>query len=247
MHMARLTAFSVLLSTLAACSSAPKPPIAEKTQAQEEQATCIALPEPAGGANPAAAYCEALGYALVGELCVFPDATSCEHWAFFRGQCGQAHSFCNLHGGSVSSVTENMGTWTGVHAVCSLPNGTQCTENSFAHTCLCESDDAEQDETACTALPEPAGGANPAAAYCEALGYALDGELCVFPDATSCEHWAFFRGQCGQAHSFCNLHGGSISSVTEDMGTWTAVQAVCSLPNGTQCTENSFAHTCLCE
>src|SRR5438128_276010 len=58
----------------------------------------------------------------------------------------------------------------------------------------------------CTPLAASTGSANPAAVYCSALGYQLAGEQCTFPDATSCEQWSFYRGECGQAHSFCNLH-----------------------------------------
>ncbi|HSO32079.1 MAG TPA: DUF333 domain-containing protein [Labilithrix sp.] len=100
---------------------------------------------------------------------------------------------------------------------------------------------------ACTALAAPNGSANPAAVFCGALGYTLAGDQCTFPDATSCEQWAFFRGECGQAHSFCNLHGGTVSNKIEDMGTWTASYALCTLPGGKSCQEQSFAHSCSCE
>ena len=64
-----------------------------------------------------------------------------------------------------------------------------------------------------------------AAEYCTKLGFTLAGSQCSFPDGTSCEEWAFYRGQCGQPHSYCNQHGGTVSSKTVDMGTWTAVPA----------------------
>jgi putative hemolysin len=73
--------------------------------------------------------------------------------------------------------------------------------------------------TACTALqvqtPEPAvtdvpqvNMANPASVYCEQQGNKLeihtaaDGSqngICVFPDGSSCDEWAYFRGECGPA------------------------------------------------
>jgi putative hemolysin len=46
---------------------------------------------------------------------------------------------------------------------------------------------------------------NPASVYCQKLGYKLeirtnpDGSqygVCIFPDGTECEEWAFFRGEC---------------------------------------------------
>jgi putative hemolysin len=99
----------------------------------------------------------------------------------------------------------------------------------------------------CTALPATTGTANPAAVYCLALGYSADGEQCAFPDGTRCEQWAFYRGECGGAHSFCNQHGGTVSNKIEDMGTWMASYAVCTLPGGQQCHEDAFAHSCTCE
>jgi len=84
-----------------------------------------------------------------------------------------------------------------------------------------------------------------AAAYCTKLGFTLADSQCAFPDGTTCEEWAFFRGQCGQPHSYCNQHGGSISSKTVDMGTWTAVYGVCAV-NGTQCDESAFIQTGKC-
>jgi inhibitor of cysteine peptidase len=47
---------------------------------------------------------------------------------------------------------------------------------------------------------------NPASAYCEEQGYRVeirtDEEgnqygVCIFPDGSECEEWAFFRGECG--------------------------------------------------
>ena len=47
--------------------------------------------------------------------------------------------------------------------------------------------------------------ANPAAVYCQGQGYTVelrtdeDGAygVCIFPDGTECEEWAFYRGECG--------------------------------------------------
>lgn len=99
----------------------------------------------------------------------------------------------------------------------------------------------------CTPLPKPSGSVNPAAVYCTSLGYTLSGEQCQFPDGTACEEWAFYRGECGQAHSFCNLHGGSVANKTEDMGGWTASYALCTMPDGTHCHDDAFAVSCTCE
>ncbi len=50
--------------------------------------------------------------------------------------------------------------------------------------------------------------ANPAAVYCESQGYRLqpvvtdDGgqsAICIFPDGSQCDEWAYYRGQCSPA------------------------------------------------
>jgi putative hemolysin len=57
-----------------------------------------------------------------------------------------------------------------------------------------------------TPTPEPdAGLANPASVYCEEQGYTLEARtdengtygVCIFPDGSECDEWAFFRGECG--------------------------------------------------
>ncbi len=55
--------------------------------------------------NPASTYCEEMGYQLVGEMCVFPDSTSCEQWAFYRGECGQNY----VHGVECAQAGEHSG------------------------------------------------------------------------------------------------------------------------------------------
>jgi putative hemolysin len=156
-----------------------------------------------GLANPAAVHCVNLGYKLDNEQCVFLDGSSCEEWAFFRGEC-------------------------------SAPTPKPAPAPS------------------CTPIPGPSGGgsgfglANPASVYCTALGYTWSDGQCAFSDGTSCEEWSFFRGECGQTHSFCNMHGGNVSNVQEDMGGWTASYARCTLPTGVSCEESKFAQNCGC-
>lgn len=91
-----------------------------------------------GGANPASLYCIDLGYKAEGEACHFPDGTQCEQWAFWRGECGGAHSFCARQGGAVQVVTDTSAGWTAVYAVCTLPDGRSCKNAEFAATCRCE-------------------------------------------------------------------------------------------------------------
>jgi putative hemolysin len=102
--------------------------------------------------NPASVYCEQQGYlseirtASDGSqagVCIFPDGSECDEWAYYRNECTPASI-----GGS-------------------LPN--------------------------------------PASAFCEQQGYlseirtASDGSqagVCIFPDGSECDEWAFFHGEC---------------------------------------------------
>jgi len=138
-----LSAAFVVLSTLVGCAadagsdheSQTSSPIA----AADTGSTCHGLgAEQPGVTNPAASYCVALGNTMNDSSCTFADGTSCEAWAFYRGECGQAHSFCELHGGKVANKIEDMGTWTASYAECTLPGGKSCAESAFAQSCGCE-------------------------------------------------------------------------------------------------------------
>lgn len=95
-----------------------------------------------GDKLPPIAYCEALGYVMVDAQCQFPDGTACEQWSFYRGSCGQEHSWCNLHGGQVTNETKDMGTWTAEIAVCTI-DGQRCLEDPLYRTGVCESPDGD--------------------------------------------------------------------------------------------------------
>lgn len=73
--MKRIIAFTIILMALAACASS-------QTQA--------------GLPNPVSVYCEQNGNKLEihtapdgsqSGICVFPDGSSCDEWAYFRGEC----------------------------------------------------------------------------------------------------------------------------------------------------------------
>ena len=113
--------------------------------------------------NPAAVYCEQQGYSLEiitaadgsqQGVCVFPDGSECDEWAYFRDECKPGDSLA----------------------------------------------DPEAAPTSEADMP------NPASVHCEAQGYRLeivtaaDGSqqgVCVFPDGSTCDEWAYFRGECG--------------------------------------------------
>ena len=78
---------AVIALTVGGCSPAAAEPPAEDTPVS---GGAVGLP------NPASAYCEEQGYTLEirtdsdgGEygVCIFPDGSECEEWAFFRGEC----------------------------------------------------------------------------------------------------------------------------------------------------------------
>jgi putative hemolysin len=96
-----------------------------------------------------------------------------------------------------------------------------------------ETEPTEADETM-------AGLANPAAVYCEGLGYTMEtverngGEDadCVFPDGSRCAQWDFLAGRCGQAFSYCEQQGG----VLEEGGNI----GICRFSDGSYCDEYTF-------
>ncbi len=257
MKITHLFALGLLASSTMACAAQTESELGAKdqeitggpTSPDGPRAACTPIAEDRSSAmvaNPAATYCTALGYALAGEDCVFPDATQCEQWAFYRGECGAEHSFCNQNGGSVANETKDMGGWTASYAVCTLASGQSCSESDFMHACSCEAPN-DDEVPACTPLAAFNAGANPSTAYCVGLGYAANDEQCTFPDGTSCGQWEFYRGECGGAHSFCNTHGGTVANKTEDMGGWTASYAECTLPTGAICQDSAYAQSCSCE
>jgi putative hemolysin len=87
--MKRLFTFTIILIALIACTApqvlAPEPAATDSPQ--------VNMP------NPASVYCEQNGNKLEIQtasdgsqsgICVFPDGSSCDEWAYFRGECGQA-------------------------------------------------------------------------------------------------------------------------------------------------------------
>ncbi len=167
-------------------------------------------PQPIGMANPASKYCVEQGGKLdirkdaQGNeygVCMFPDGTECEEWAFFRGQCKpgeQAHIgmpdpaavHCLKEGGKLDIRKDAQGNEYGV---CVFPDGTECEEWAFFRG------QCKPGEQAHVGMPDPA------AQYCVEHGGKLEVRkdsqgneygVCVFPDGSVCEEWAFYRGEC---------------------------------------------------
>jgi putative hemolysin len=86
--MKRIFTFVIILMALTACT-------ALQTQAATEP-DATDMPQ-AGIPNPASVYCTQQGNKLEihtatdgsqSGLCIFPDGSTCEEWAYFRGECG---------------------------------------------------------------------------------------------------------------------------------------------------------------
>lgn len=100
--MKQIVAFAVVLIALTACAS-------PSTQA--------------GSPNPASVYCEQNGNKLEivtaadgsqSGICIFPDGSACDEWAYYRGECGPAAQPTPTSGMTVEAITEEVADWRGV-------------------------------------------------------------------------------------------------------------------------------------
>jgi putative hemolysin len=87
--MKRIFTFTIILLALTACSV---------FQVQKTETASTDLPQ-VNMPNPASLYCEQNGNRLEiitaadgsqSGICVFPDGSTCDEWAYFRGECGPA-------------------------------------------------------------------------------------------------------------------------------------------------------------
>ena len=113
-----------------------------------------------------------------------------------------ASVYCEQHGGKLDFRQDASG---GVAGACVFPDGSECDEWAYFRGECKPGDSLAKSE------PTPASGpnmANPASVYCEEQGNQLeivtaaDGSqsgVCVFPDGSTCDEWAYFRGECGPA------------------------------------------------
>jgi len=86
--MKRIITFVIILMALTACA-------AQQTQATPDP-TATDMPQ-VGMPNPASLYCEQNGNKLEirtaadgsqNGICIFPDGSACDEWAYYRGECG---------------------------------------------------------------------------------------------------------------------------------------------------------------
>ena len=167
--------------------------------------------------NPASVYCEETGGTLeIREdadgnqygYCIFPDGSECDEWAYYRGEClpgdslggnanmpNPASVYCEENGGSLEIRKDSEGNEYGY---CVFPDGSECDEWAYYRGECLPGD----------SLTGNANIPNPASVYCEENGgtvkiiTAEDGSqsgVCVFPDGSECDEWAYFRGECTPA------------------------------------------------
>jgi putative hemolysin len=116
--MKNIYTFVIILMALTACA-------APQTQAAPEPAATD-MPQ-AGMPNPASVYCTQQGNKLEirtatdgsqNGICIFPDRSTCDEWAYYRGECGPAENGGTeeqASGGFMSpGTTEEIVDWWGV-------------------------------------------------------------------------------------------------------------------------------------
>jgi len=106
--MKRIFAFTTVLMALTACSA---------LQVQTPEPTATDMPQ-VNMPNPASVYCEQNGNNLEihtaadgsqNGICVFPDGSTCEEWAYYRGECGPAAQQSTTPAMTVEATTEASG------------------------------------------------------------------------------------------------------------------------------------------
>lgn len=83
---------------------------------------------------------------------------------------------------------------------------------------------------------------NPAATYCQELGYQYTIEktpkgecgVCHLPDGSTVNEWEFFKGEVGEDYSYCKQKGYEIKIVSDDRCQYSSECAVCVLKYGTE-------------
>ena len=94
--MKRILTLTLILLALTSCAS---PPPTGTSQTQPTPITAPTNTPQANMPNPASVYCEQQGNRLEIRtaadgsqfgVCIFPDGSECDEWAYFRGECGPA-------------------------------------------------------------------------------------------------------------------------------------------------------------
>ncbi len=103
--MKRLFTSLIILMTLTACTG---------LQAQKPEPAAIIIPS-LNMPNPASLYCEQNGYeheirtetdGSQSGVCIFPDGSTCDEWAYFQGECGSASEISSTPATTLEATTE---------------------------------------------------------------------------------------------------------------------------------------------
>src|SRR4030067_3150003 len=116
--MKRIFTFTIILLALIACTVAVLAIIGyfSVTQATSDS-TATDIPQ-VNMPNPASVYCEQNGNKLEIQtasdgsqngICVFPDGSECDEWAYFRGECGPAAQKSHTPPMTAESTTDASG------------------------------------------------------------------------------------------------------------------------------------------
>ena len=116
--MKRIFTFTIILLALIACTVAVRAIIGyfSVTQATSDS-TATDIPQ-VNMPNPASVYCKQKGNKLEIQtaadgsqngICVFPDGSTCDEWAYFRGECGPAAQNSPTPAMTVEATTEASG------------------------------------------------------------------------------------------------------------------------------------------
>ncbi len=107
--MKRFVTFIIVLTALTACTALPTPAAPEPAETAMLQA---------GMPNPASVYCEQNGNQLEirtaadgsqNGVCIFPDGSTCDEWAYFRGECGSEAQKSPTPAPTIEATTEASG------------------------------------------------------------------------------------------------------------------------------------------
>jgi putative hemolysin len=123
--MKKIFTFTIILIALIACTVAVRAIIGyfSVTEATSDS-TATDIPQ-VNMPNPASVYCEQNGNKLEIQtasdgsqsgVCIFPDGSSCDEWAYFRGECGPAAQQSPTPATVVEATTEASGAGPGENA-----------------------------------------------------------------------------------------------------------------------------------
>ncbi len=194
-------------------------------------------------------------YARVGIFILAVGLASGCNWGYL---VPPATTYCQRTGGTLERRVDADG---GENGYCRFADGSECEQWSYYYG-KCKPGDS----LAAPADAQPqAGLPNPASVHCEQNAGRLDlrtgsdggvSGICVFPDGSECEEWAFFRGECrpgaslaaptdavsqpglpNPASVFCEKSGGRLDLRASVDG---GQAGICVFPNGKECDEWAY-------